>query len=147
MREEDHAKDGFILHFMIQDQFRDTGRTVCCGWVFQARSFRSWSSVSLRIRCVLILRVVSSTSWRVLRFCAKKKVFLSPLRLLINYFQRVTRTGDIENLYCILSTFYRFYFSLFSYSIVANSVVCDAAAIIFDFYIPYRRCLGIQFWF
>lgn len=88
MGEEDQAKDEFILHFMIQDQFRGTGRTVCwVGWVLQARSFRSWSSVWLRIRCVLILRVVSSTSWRVLRFCAKKKVFLSPLRLLINYFQ------------------------------------------------------------
>ena len=147
MGEEDQAKDEFILHFMIQDQFRGTGRTVCCGWVFQASSFRSWSSVSLRIRCVLILRVVSSTSWKVLRFCAKKKVFLSPLRLLINYFQRVTRTRDIKNLYCILSTFYRFYFSLFSYCIVTNFVVCDAAAIIFDFYIPYGRCLGTQFWF
>ncbi len=144
MREEDQAKDEFILHFMIQDQFRGTGPTVCCGWVFQASSFRSWSSVWLRIRCVLILRVVSSTSWRVLRFCAKKKVFLSPLRLLINYFQRVTRTRDIENLYCILH-FIDFIF--LSYSIVANFVSCDAAAIIFDFYIPYRRCLGIQFWF
>ena len=145
MVEEDQAKDEFIIHFMIQDQFRGTGRTVCCGWVFQASSFRSWSSVWLRIRCGLILRVLSSTSWRVLRFCAKKKVFLSPLRLLINYFQCNENRRHRE--FILYSTFYLFYFSLFSYCIVVNFVVSDAAAIIFDFYIPYRRCLGTHFWF